>query len=162
MSSEAKDRISVAVLSELKDGPAPALVPRAKEVDPQRFRHVTLRGEGHVEYDSSVTAVGGFPDNTVITSKYTALSFLPLNLFEQFLNLANAYFLIIGILQIIPAISTTDGNPTMYQPLAFIVFVSALRAAKEDYEYGQHCTPLTHCCPHNAAHPRRAASCTAL
>jgi len=72
--------------------------------------------------------------NCVITSKYTLITFLPRNLFEQFSNLANLYFLLVGIFQIIPQFSTTDGNPTMYQPLAFIVFVSACRAAKEDWD----------------------------
>ena len=72
--------------------------------------------------------------NCVITSKYTLLTFLPINLFEQFCNLANLYFLLVGIFQIVPQFSTTNGNPTMYQPLAFIVFVSACRAAKEDWD----------------------------
>ena len=67
-------------------------------------------------------------------SKYTLLTFLPHNLFEQFCNLANLYFLLVGVFQIIPVFSTTNGNPTMYQPLAFIVFVSACRAAKEDWD----------------------------
>jgi phospholipid-translocating P-type ATPase (flippase) len=69
----------------------------------------------------------------VLTSKYTVLTFLPKNLFIQFQNLANLYFLLVGALQIIPAITTTDGVPTMYQPLAFIVAVSALRAGMEDW-----------------------------
>lgn len=86
-----------------------------------------------------LTDKGRSPDyatstNCVISSKYTLLTFLPKNLFEQFSNLANLYFLLVGVFQIIPQFSTTDGNPTMYQPLAFIVFVSALRAAKEDYD----------------------------
>jgi magnesium-transporting ATPase (P-type) len=53
---------------------------------------------------------------------------------RQFCNLANLYFLLVGIFQIVPVLSTTNGNPTMYQPLAFIVLVSALRAAKEDWD----------------------------
>ena len=72
--------------------------------------------------------------NAVISSKYTPLSFLPLNLFEQFHNVANLYFLLVGVLQAIPAVSTTNGIPTMYEPLAFIVAISSLRAAKEDYD----------------------------
>ena len=72
--------------------------------------------------------------NAVVSSKYTVLTFLPINLFEQFHNVANVYFLLVGVLQAIKAISTTNGIPTMYEPLAFIVFISSLRAAKEDYD----------------------------
>ena len=78
-----------------------------------------------------------FVSNEVITSKYTAYSFLPLNLFEQFMEPANAYFLFVGILQAIPAISTTQGIPTHYVPLFFILAVSALRSAYEDYSRHQ-------------------------
>lgn len=74
-----------------------------------------------------------FCDNEVITSYYTWYNFLPLNLFEQFSNVANIYFLFVGILQIIPQISTTEGVPSIWIPLAFIVVVSACRAASEDY-----------------------------
>ncbi len=72
--------------------------------------------------------------NEVVTSKYTLYNFLFLNIWEQFQNLANVYFLFVGIFQIIPQVTTTGGNPTMYQPLAFIVFVSAVRAAGEDID----------------------------
>ena len=41
------------------------------------------------------------PPNTIKTSKYTALSFVPLALLEQFRRFANAYFLFISILMII-------------------------------------------------------------
>lgn len=38
-------------------------------------------------------------DNYVSTAKYTALTFVPLNLFEQFQKVANIYFLCLIILQ---------------------------------------------------------------
>lgn len=71
--------------------------------------------------------------NYITTSRYTWYNFIPKNLIEQFSNVANLYFLLIGALQIIPQITPTGGFPTMYQPLAFIVLVSALRAASEDW-----------------------------
>ena len=39
-------------------------------------------------------------NNIVITSRYNLLTFLPLNLFEQFLRVANTYFLILLIIQV--------------------------------------------------------------
>ena len=41
-----------------------------------------------------------FQNNHIKTSKYTLLTFLPLNLFEQFQRLANFYFLCLLILQV--------------------------------------------------------------
>uniref|UniRef100_A0A8C9WC33 Phospholipid-transporting ATPase n=1 Tax=Scleropages formosus TaxID=113540 RepID=A0A8C9WC33_SCLFO len=41
-----------------------------------------------------------FPTNAIKTSKYNMFSFLPLNLFEQFQRIANAYFLFLLILQV--------------------------------------------------------------
>ena len=38
--------------------------------------------------------------NKVVTSKYNIITFLPFNLFEQFLRVANTYFLILVILQV--------------------------------------------------------------
>ena len=59
-----------------------------------------------------------FADNSVTTSRYTLLNFLPLFLFEQFSRFANMYFLIICILQTIPSISITGGFPATAVPLA--------------------------------------------
>uniref|UniRef100_A0A8C0G3C0 ATPase phospholipid transporting 8B3 n=1 Tax=Chelonoidis abingdonii TaxID=106734 RepID=A0A8C0G3C0_CHEAB len=39
-------------------------------------------------------------DNTIKTAKYNALTFLPLNLYEQFHRLANLYFLFVILLQV--------------------------------------------------------------
>eukprot|EP01114_Cavostelium_apophysatum_P018189 TRINITY_DN5572_c1_g1_i1.p1 TRINITY_DN5572_c1_g1~~TRINITY_DN5572_c1_g1_i1.p1 ORF type:complete len:1114 (-),score=288.91 TRINITY_DN5572_c1_g1_i1:44-3385(-) len=72
-----------------------------------------------------------FYDNYVKTSKYTVLTFIPKNLFEQFMRVANVYFLVISILQQIPGISPT-GRWTTIGPLAFVMAVTALKEAIED------------------------------
>lgn len=41
-----------------------------------------------------------FPRNKIRTAKYTALSFVPKNLFYQFQNIANVYFLFLIILAV--------------------------------------------------------------
>lgn len=71
-----------------------------------------------------------YMSNRIRTSRYTAWNFLPRQLLYQFSRLANAYFLIIAILQMIPGFSTT-GRFTTIIPL--MVFV-CLTMAKEGYD----------------------------
>ncbi len=42
-----------------------------------------------------------YVDNSVITSKYTLFTFIPMTLFEQFRRIANLYFLIISCFMLI-------------------------------------------------------------
>lgn len=46
--------------------------------------------------------------------------------------MANVYFLIIMVLQVLPPISITQGQPAILVPLAFVVFVSAIKDLFED------------------------------
>lgn len=71
-------------------------------------------------------------DNSIKTSKYTALTFVPLNLLVQFSKLPNLYFLVIGIMQMIPQISVSGGFPVIFIPLTFVVSVSAAKDYFED------------------------------
>jgi phospholipid-transporting ATPase len=69
----------------------------------------------------------GVCDNRIKTSKYTVYNFLPLNLFVQFSKVANVYFLIIGIMQMIDSISVSGGFPVIFIPLSIVVGVSAFK-----------------------------------
>lgn len=73
-----------------------------------------------------------FLGNRISTAKYTILTFLPLNLFEQFSKLANFYFLSLALLELIKPISDSGGVPTMMMPLAFVVGVSMIKDIFED------------------------------
>ena len=75
--------------------------------------------------------------NEIKTSKYTLLNFLPLNLFYQFSKIANIYFLMIGIMQMIPEISISAGIPVIFMPLSFVVGVSAIKDLFEDLKRKQ-------------------------
>lgn len=75
-----------------------------------------------------------FVKNQISTSKYNCLTFIPKNIYEQFSKVANLYFLVMGLLQMINAISASDGVPTTYGPLAVIVIISALKDLFEDYK----------------------------
>ena len=72
-----------------------------------------------------------FKDNTVSTTKYNALTFLPKALLYQFIRLANIYFVFIAIIQSIPIISPL-GPATAIAPLVFVLAVSLIREAVED------------------------------
>eukprot|EP00741_Cyanophora_paradoxa_P014287 tig00020780_g13779.t1 len=74
-----------------------------------------------------------FRDNSVKTSKYTVITFLPKNLFEQFRRAANFYFLANAVLFCIRQISPQ--NPFFaVAPLAFVLAVSAVKEAFEDWK----------------------------
>lgn len=75
-----------------------------------------------------------FKKNEISTSKYNCLTFVPKNLFEQFSKVANLYFLVMGLMQMINAITASDGIPTTYGPLIVIVLISAFKDLYEDYK----------------------------
>uniref|UniRef100_A0A5F9CQ64 Phospholipid-transporting ATPase n=1 Tax=Oryctolagus cuniculus TaxID=9986 RepID=A0A5F9CQ64_RABIT len=70
-------------------------------------------------------------NNTIKTSKYNAFNFLPLNLFEQFQRLANAYFLILLFLQLIPQISSLPWYTTVI-PLVVVLSITGVKDAIDD------------------------------
>ncbi|KAH8662013.1 hypothetical protein BX600DRAFT_308143 [Xylariales sp. PMI_506] len=73
-----------------------------------------------------------FTRNKIRTAKYTPLSFIPKNLWWQFHNIANIFFLFLVILVIFPIFGGT--NPGLNAvPLIFIVTVTAIKDAIEDY-----------------------------
>lgn len=76
--------------------------------------------------------IGPFCANIWRTSKYTLLTFLPKNLFEQFRRVANFYFLITAILQLVIPFSPV-GPTTSVLPLVFVVSTTAIKQAYEDY-----------------------------
>ncbi|XP_023245345.1 phospholipid-transporting ATPase ID [Copidosoma floridanum] len=74
-----------------------------------------------------------YANNYIKTSKYTVLTFLPLNLFEQFQRLANFYFLCLLVLQLIPAISSLTPITTAI-PLIGVLTLTAVKDAYDDYQ----------------------------
>ncbi|XP_053129386.1 phospholipid-transporting ATPase IG isoform X3 [Hemicordylus capensis] len=72
-----------------------------------------------------------FSDNRIISSKYTVWNFLPKNLFEQFRRIANFYFLIIFLVQVI--VDTPTSPVTSGLPLFFVITVTAFKQGYEDW-----------------------------
>ncbi|SOV16834.1 aminophospholipid-transporting P-ATPase, putative [Plasmodium sp. gorilla clade G2] len=72
-------------------------------------------------------------NNSVITSKYTVFNFIFLNMYEQFHKISNVYFFFIGILQVIPQFTATNGIPTVFFPLLIVLTANAIKDAFEDW-----------------------------
>ncbi|KAJ6836552.1 phospholipid-transporting ATPase 1 [Iris pallida] len=73
-----------------------------------------------------------FSGNSIKTTKYSLLTFLPRNLFEQFHRVAYLYFLAIAILNQLPQLAVF-GRGASILPLAFVLLVTAVKDAYEDY-----------------------------
>ena len=72
-----------------------------------------------------------YTNNSVSTKKYTAVTFLPKALFEQFRRVANLYFLLTAALSIT---SLAPVKPvSLIAPLVFVVGISMLKEAVEDW-----------------------------
>ncbi len=73
-----------------------------------------------------------FSDNKVNTAKYTFVTFVPLNLFEQFRRGANFYFLCNLLLTVVLKDSPIDPM-TWLASLVIIVSTTMTKQAYEDY-----------------------------
>ncbi|KAJ3720646.1 hypothetical protein C8R42DRAFT_627902 [Lentinula raphanica] len=87
---------------------------------------------GHSEIDQNGEPIARYKRNKVRTTKYTIVTFIPKNLFEQFRRVANIFFLVLVVVQLIP-IFDADTGAIAVLPLLFIVTVTALKDAIEDY-----------------------------
>ncbi|XP_062852098.1 phospholipid-transporting ATPase VD-like [Trichomycterus rosablanca] len=74
----------------------------------------------------------GYQSNAIHTTKYSLLSFIPMNLFHQFHRAANLYFLFLVLLNWVPAVEAFQKEITMI-PLVVVLTVIAFKDAIEDY-----------------------------
>ncbi|KAK5900490.1 hypothetical protein CgunFtcFv8_025448 [Champsocephalus gunnari] len=72
-----------------------------------------------------------YSGNAIKTYKYNVLTFIPLNLYEQFKRVANLYFLALLILQIIPDITTLPWYTTLI-PLVVVLSITAIKDLVDD------------------------------
>ncbi|KAK7116641.1 hypothetical protein V1264_002281 [Littorina saxatilis] len=97
----------------------------AKEKPPEIERRIKVN-------DGAYNAQFEYAQNIITTSKYNVFTFLPKNLFEQFQRIANAYFLGLLILQLIPAVSSLNPVATII-PLVFVLSISGIKEAIDDF-----------------------------
>ncbi|CUG93741.1 phospholipid-transporting ATPase-like protein, putative, partial [Bodo saltans] len=90
------------------------------------------RKEKEKHRDVARTSGHSHCDNTVTNSKYTIITFFPLNLFEQFHRPINMYFLIVALLQFIPSIAPVSPLSTV-GPLLVAFSITAAKEGYDDY-----------------------------
>ena len=78
-----------------------------------------------------------YVNNVVTSSKYTIYSFLPKQLRAQFSKIANCYFMVVAIMQMIPGWSTT-GHYTTIIPLCIFMSISMAREGFDDWKRHGH------------------------
>ncbi|PHH91178.1 hypothetical protein CDD83_1413 [Cordyceps sp. RAO-2017] len=74
-----------------------------------------------------------FPANIVSNAKYTALTFLPVTLYNEFSFFFNMYFLLVALSQAIPALRIGYLS-TYVAPLAFVLLITMGKEAYDDIE----------------------------
>ncbi|KAK3027872.1 hypothetical protein RJ639_041506 [Escallonia herrerae] len=112
--------------------------PRAERIPSSRtiqLGHVQPQAPGHRTVfcnDREANVNAKFKGNSISTTKYNVLTFLPKGLFEQFRRVANSYFLMISLLSCTPV---SPVSPiTNVVPLSMVLFVSLVKEAYEDWK----------------------------
>ncbi|KAI0491204.1 phospholipid-translocating P-type ATPase [Xylaria cf. heliscus] len=87
---------------------------------------------------SRVVAVGSvqntrYPPNVISNAKYTAFTFLPITLYNEFSFFFNLYFLLVALSQAIPALRIGYLS-TYIAPLAFVLVITMGKEAYDDIE----------------------------
>jgi len=85
-----------------------------------------------VHFGSARVAENRFCSNKITTSLYSWLNVWWKLPYEEFTKAANAYFVGVSVLQMIPQTSNTNGIPTTLPPLMAVVFISIVLKLKED------------------------------
>ena len=100
------------------------------EVKP--FRTIKILREG-VSADAEQCLMA---NNSVVTSKYNLITFVPRSLFEQFRRIANVYFLVISVLMMLGTYTELFSSPlkpySTIVPLVLVLMVTMVKDGAED------------------------------
>ena len=102
----------------------------AKKFDTQEFRQISLN-RGRLEENAL------FPSNFISTAKYSMWTLIPKNLYEQFHRVANIWFLIVSILQVLPLNLSPTSSWATIAPLSLVLTVTLCKDAYQDYRRHQ-------------------------
>ncbi|CAI4644718.1 BGP_1a_G0041740.mRNA.1.CDS.1 [Saccharomyces cerevisiae] len=131
--------VSYSIITKILD----TILDRRRTFHSKDGRHIPIiLDHNAIEYKQAATKRDGhliderfnkpYCDNRITSSRYTFYSFLPRQLYAQFSKLANTYFFIVAVLQMIPGWSTT-GTYTTIIPLCVFMGISMTREAWDDF-----------------------------
>ncbi|EER17006.1 hypothetical protein Pmar_PMAR017886, partial [Perkinsus marinus ATCC 50983] len=69
----------------------------------------------------------------ITSTKYRLLTFVPLSLWEQFHRVANLWFLLVGVCQMLPSDLSPTSEWATIAPLVFVLSLTMIKDAIEDY-----------------------------
>lgn len=95
--------------------------------------YYSTKFKGYIDERTNHTYI----NNLITSSKYTVYSFLPKQLKAQFSKVANCYFMVVAIMQMIPGWSTT-GHYTTIIPLCIFMSISIAREGFDDWKRHGH------------------------
>lgn len=73
-----------------------------------------------------------YKNNKIRTTKYSLLSFVPKNLFEQLHRFANVYFIFLAALNFVPVVEAFQPEIALV-PIILVLLVTAVKDIWEDY-----------------------------
>ncbi|XP_060620946.2 phospholipid-transporting ATPase VB isoform X2 [Anolis sagrei] len=116
--------------TQLESAPLLSSEKERKKYNLEKWRVVFPNNEIFEKESEKVSRI--YSGNWIRTTKYTLLTFLPRNLFEQFYRLANIYFLFLVIINWFPQLEVFHREITML-PLVIVLLVIAIKDGIEDY-----------------------------
>ncbi|KAM5171285.1 phospholipid-transporting ATPase VB [Mantella aurantiaca] len=102
---------------------------RRKKDDSKRVMKSNLLFEG-ANWKENPNSV--YQTNKIKTTKYTFLSFIPKNLFEQFHRFANMYFVMVAALNFVPVVNAFQPAIAII-PICIILAITAIKDIWEDF-----------------------------
>ncbi|XP_053539553.1 phospholipid-transporting ATPase VA isoform X2 [Ictalurus punctatus] len=103
---------------------------KSKKESKTRTVHANILYDHHAKAAENPNRL--YANNKIKTTKYTLLSFIPKNLFEQFHRFANVYFVFIALLNFVPVVNAFQPVLAL-APVLFILSVTAIKDLWEDY-----------------------------
>ncbi|KAK2896579.1 hypothetical protein Q8A67_011067 [Cirrhinus molitorella] len=97
--------------------------------DPTKNRRVVM--PSWTEHEEIKELQQSYSRNKIRTTKYTFLSFIPKNLFEQLHRFANVYFVFLGALNFVPIVNAFQPEISVI-PIIFVMAITAVKDLWED------------------------------